>query len=73
MAQLSHAQYETLERAVVDGTRLIIRRRGRREHIVIPRRFGLKNGREIIEAINSTTGHQMEIDVDEIEHLEVVR
>jgi len=73
MAQLSHAQYETLERAVVDGTRLIIRRRGRREHIVIPLRFGLKNGREVIEALNSTTGHQLEIDVDDIEHLEVVR
>jgi hypothetical protein len=73
MPQLTHAQYEALERAVVDGTRVAIRRRGRREHIVIPLRLALKNGREVIEARNSTTGHALEIDLEEIEHLEVVR
>jgi hypothetical protein len=73
MSQLTHAQYELLERAVVDGARVAIRRRGRREHIVIPLRLGLKNGREVVEAINSTTGHPLEIDVEDIERLEVVR
>ena len=73
MAQLTHAQYEALERAVLDGSRVAIRRRGRREHIVIPVRFGLRNGREVLDALSSTTGQKLEIDVDDIEHLEVVR
>jgi len=66
-------EYDALERAVVDGTRVAIRRPGRREHVVIPLRLSLKDGREVIEARNPTTGHQMEIYLDDIEHLEVVR
>lgn len=73
MSQLTHAQYELLERAVVDGARVAIQRRGRREHIVIPLRLGTKNGREVVEALNPTTGHPLEIDVEDIERLEVVR
>jgi len=73
MSRLTHTQYEALERAIVDGARVAIRRPGRREHIVIPRRLFLKNGHEIVEAMNSTTGHPMEIDLEEVEHLEVVR
>jgi hypothetical protein len=70
---LTHTQYEALERAIVDGTRVAIRRPGRREHVVIPLRLRLKSGREIIEAQNSTTGHPMEIDLEDVEGLEVVR
>jgi hypothetical protein len=66
-------EYDALERAVVDGTRVAIRRPGRREHVVIPLRLVLKNGREVIEARNPTTGHEMEIYLDDVEHLEVVR
>jgi hypothetical protein len=73
MSPLTHTEYDALERAVVDGTRVAIRRPGRREHIVIPLRLTLKGGREVIEARNPTTGHQMEIAVDDIEDLEVVR
>ena len=73
MPGLTHLEYEMLERAVVNGTRVAIRRRGRREHIVIPLRLALKGGREVVEARNPTTGHAMEIDLDEIEHVEVVR
>lgn len=73
MAQLTHAQYETLERAMVDGSRVAIRRRGHREHLVIPLRLLLKNGRELIVARNSTTGREMMIDLDDVEHVEVVR
>jgi hypothetical protein len=70
---LTHMEYDTLERAVVDGVRVAIRRRGRREHIVIPLRLVMRGGREVIEALNPTTGHEMEIDLDDVEHLEVVR
>lgn len=73
MAQLTHMQYEVLERAVTDGTRVAIRQRGRREHIVVPLRLTLKNGREVIETRHPTTGHAMEIDVADVEHVEAVR
>ena len=73
MAQLTHAQYEILERALVDGTRISFRRSGRRETIVIPQRLRLLNGREAIEARNPTTGHDLTIFLDDIESFEVVR
>ena len=73
MSRLTHVEYEILERAGVDGTRVAIRQRGRREHIVIPLRLVLKGGREVIEAKNQTTGRAIEIDLDDVEHVEVVR
>jgi len=72
MAQLTHEQYEILERAVVKSTRVAIRRKGRREHIVIPLTLHTRNGREAIEARNPVTGHDLTIYVDEIESIEVV-
>jgi hypothetical protein len=73
MARLTHTEYDALERAVVHGTRVAIQRRGYREQVVIPLRLSLKDGHEVIEARNPTTGHDMEIDLDDVEHLEVVR
>jgi hypothetical protein len=73
MPRLTHVEYDALERAVVDGARVAIRRRGHREQVVIPLRLSVKSGREVIETRNPTTGHQMEIDLDDVEHLEVVR
>ena len=73
MAQLTHTQYELLERAVVDGTRIAVRRRGRREYVVIPLRLRLVDGREAIETRNPTTGHEMTMYLDEVESLEAVR
>jgi hypothetical protein len=57
----------------VDGTRLSLRRSGRREYIVIPQRLRLIDGREAIEARNPTTGHDLTIFLDELESFEVVR
>lgn len=73
MAQLTHQQYEAIERAVINGTRLAVRRRGRREHIVIPLELHLVDGREVIEAKNPTTGHDLTIFLDDVESIEVVR
>jgi hypothetical protein len=73
MSRLTHKEYDALERAVVDGARVAIRRPGRREQVVIPLRLVLRDGREVIDARNPTTGHQMEIDLNDVEHLEVVR
>ena len=70
--QLSTTQYDQLERAIVDGTRLTIMRRGT-EYIVIPERLRVANGREIIVARHPSTGHRLELVLDEIDALEVVR
>jgi hypothetical protein len=70
--QLSTTQYDQLERAIVDGTRLTIMRRGT-EYIVIPERLRVANGREIIVARHPSTGHRLELVLDEIDALEIVR
>lgn len=70
MAQLTHQQYDTLERAVVKGTRVAIRRKGRREYVVVPLSLRVVDGREVIEARNPTTGHDLKIYLDEIDALE---
>ncbi|HTE44375.1 MAG TPA: hypothetical protein VK636_03935 [Gemmatimonadaceae bacterium] len=73
MAQLTHEQYDALERAVVKGTRLAIYRSGRREVIVVPLEVGARDGREFIQTRNPTTGHDMTIFIDEVERLEVIK
>lgn len=73
MAQLTHAQYDLLERAIVDGTRIAVRRLGRREYVVLPLRLRIVDGREAIETRNPTTGHEMTMYLDEVESLEAVR
>jgi hypothetical protein len=73
MAQLTHAQYDALERAVIDGTRIAVRRRGNREYVVIPLRLRVVDGREAIEARNPTTGHDLTLFLDDLQSIEVVR
>ena len=41
MKQLTHSEYDALERAVIDGTRLAIYRRGT-EYVVIPQALRLR-------------------------------
>lgn len=70
---MTHAQYDTIERAIVDGTRIVIGHRGRRQHVVIPLRLRVVAGREAIDARNPTTGHEMIILLDDVDTVEVVR
>jgi len=72
MAQLNHEQYDLLERAVTNGTRIIVRRRGRREYVVIPLGIKVRDGRETVEARNPTTGHALTIFLDDVDSLEAV-
>ncbi len=72
MAQLTHEQYDALERAVREGGRIAVYRRGT-EYIVVPRHLGLRNGRELIEARNPTTGDDLTLFLDELDSIEVVR
>ena len=72
MAQLTHAQYDALERAVTQGTRLAFQRRGRREYVVVPLALRLENGREVVDARHPVTDHDLKIYIDEIDGLEVL-
>ena len=73
MAQLSATQYDALEGAIARGRRIVVRRRGLSEVVVLPTRLRLVQGREQIEARHPTTGDRMELWVDEILGFEVVR
>ena len=72
MAQLTHDQYDALERAITNGVRIAVWRRGT-EYIVVPQRLRLEGGREAIEAMHPTTGHELTLYVDEVDAIEVVR
>jgi antitoxin (DNA-binding transcriptional repressor) of toxin-antitoxin stability system len=72
MAQLTHNQYDALERAVLRGSRVAILRRGRPESVIVPLSLRLRDGREAIDARHPTTGHAMVVYLDEIDGIEVV-
>ena len=72
MAQLTHAQYDALERAVMDGSRIAVYRRGT-EYVVVPTRLRLDRGREALEAMHPTTGESLTLYIDEVDSIEVVR
>ena len=71
MAQLSHQQYDSLERAITDGRRLAVYRRGT-EFVVVPVRLRLLEGREALECVHPTTGDGLTLYLDEVDSLEVV-
>jgi hypothetical protein len=69
--QFTTRQYNALERAVAQGQRLAVYRRGS-EFVVRPESIGLRAGREAIETVQPATGDRMTIYLDEIEYFEVV-
>ena len=71
MAHLSPAEYDRLERAIDDGRRIAVTRRGR-ELVVRPIRLYVEHGREIIEAVHPTTGDVVLVRVDDVDRVEVV-
>jgi hypothetical protein len=72
VSQLSHREYDVLERAVSRGSRVAITRPGRRELVLVPLSISLDDGREIIKARNPTTGHELTIYLDDVEGIEAV-
>jgi hypothetical protein len=72
MAELTHEQYDALERAVANSTRIVVYRRGT-EYVVVPRRLFLLGGREAVEATHPTTGEQIRLYIDEVDSIDVVR
>jgi hypothetical protein len=72
MAQLTTAEYDRLERAVIDRSRISVYRRGT-EYVVVPTRLHLIEGRERIEAVHPTTGDRIILYIDEIDSMQVIR
>jgi hypothetical protein len=72
MAQLTVKQYDDLERAVREGNKVSVMRRGT-EYVIVPLALKLRSGKEAIEAQNPTTGDSLVIFVDDIESFAVLR
>jgi hypothetical protein len=71
LRQLKPYQYDALERAILDGRRVALVRRGS-EYILIPKKIVSQGTREALEAVHPTTGEQMSFWLDEVDRLEVV-
>ena len=71
VTQLSPAQYDALERAIMDGRRLSVWRRGT-EFMIIVDRLRVTGGREALEAHHPTTGDKLTLYIDELEGIEVI-
>ena len=71
LTQLTAAQYDALERAIANGRRLAVWRRGT-EFVVVVDRLHLLGGREALEAHHPTTGDRLTLYIDELEGIEVV-
>jgi hypothetical protein len=71
VSQLTHDEYDMLERAVMRGHRIAVHRRGT-EYIVIPLALHTRGGREAIEARNPTTGDLLSLFLDELDAIETV-
>lgn len=69
---LTFAQYDALERAIVDGARITFFRRGT-EYLVIPMRIITVAGSEAVVARHPTTGASLTIRLDETSGLELVK
>ena len=72
MAQLTLEQYDDLEKAIRQGVRRVVYRRGT-EFVVVPERLRLLKGREVLEAVHPTTGDHLTLFIDELDEIEVVR
>ena len=71
MSQLTHEQYNRLERAVIRSERIAVSRRGS-EFILIPLGMRVHNGREVVDAKNPTTGDALTIYLDEVDSVEAM-
>ena len=67
----SPADLDRLERAIMDGTRVQLRRRGT-ELIVIPEDVRARYGRDILRARRVATGESDEFPLDEVEQFDIL-
>jgi hypothetical protein len=71
VTQLNSDQYDALERAITNGRRLSVWRRGT-EFLIIVDRLRVSGGREALEAHHPTTGDKLTLYIDELEGIEVI-
>jgi hypothetical protein len=71
VTQLNSDQYDALERAISNGRRLSVWRRGT-EFLIIVDRLRVSGGREALEAHHPTTGDKLTLYIDELEGIEVI-
>lgn len=69
---MTAAQYDALERAIVNRSRVAIRLNGG-ELVVIPESIRVQGGRELLVTQNPSSGLPLLMRIDDIERLEVVR
>ena len=69
---MTAAQYDALERAIVNRSRVAIRLNGA-EMVVIPESIRVQGGRELLVTQNPSSGLPLLMRIDDIERLEVVR
>lgn len=69
--QLTSAQYDALERAIIDRRRLALQRRGT-EYVAIPERLYQSGGREVLDVRHPTTGELMTFALEDLQALDVV-
>jgi hypothetical protein len=72
VAQLNHTQYDALERAVAEGRRIAVTRRGA-EYVVVAKRLRIEGRREAIDAVHPSTGDPITFYIDQVDAIEVVR
>jgi len=72
LAELTHRQYDILEKAIQTGRRIAAFRRGT-EYVVVPTNLRMISGREAVEAIHPTTGDRITLYLDELDRFEVVK
>jgi hypothetical protein len=65
------ADLDRLERAIMDGTRVQLYRRGT-EHIVVPEDVRARYGRDILRARRVSTGESDEFPLDEVEQFDIL-
>ena len=71
ITHLTPSQYDALERAIANGRRLAVWRRGT-EFVIVVDRLRVTGGREALEAHHPTTGDRLTLYIDELEGIEVV-
>ena len=72
MASLTVAQYDALERAIIDARRIAVVRRGTK-FLVIPDRLVMRGGHEVLVTRHPTTGAPLELRLIDCDAIEVVR
>lgn len=71
MTRLTPAQYDALERAIIDRRRIVVHRRGT-EYVLLPDRLRADGRTELLEAIHPATGERLTLVLDELDDVHPV-